>query len=311
MGSVRELARAARDIFGKQKEFSSPWVGHPLLNRLGMHGARIALSDAALQLRRLEVKGLGAPPELRVLEQEGVVVIPNALPAALFDSVREEARERVAAAALAHPEPTATTSRGFGPKLPFAGGFDRFDGNTLNRFWDITPEAMPGLHAAVRSQRMSALCRAASGFPHQPRRFWLYRTVAGDELQNPDPQRALHRDTFYSAIKLWLFFEDVSDADGPFQYVPGSHRMSRARYRWEHGQARAAVVSRGSGSFRVDVAELAGLGLPQPRAYPVPANTLIIADVRGFHRRGPGQAGADRLALYANLRTRPFSPLAY
>ena len=41
------------------------------------------------------------------------------------------------------------------------------------------------------------------------------------------------------------------------------------------------------------------------------APIVIIADLRGFHRRGPGRPGAARLALYANLRTRPFSPLAY
>ena len=310
MHAVREIASAAREIFGKEKEFSAAWVGHPLLNRLGMHGARIALSDAALRLRRLEAKALGAPSELSVLERDGVLVIPNALPAPLFASVRDEARALVARTARAHPEPTHATSRGFGSKLPFTGGFDRFDGGTLNRFWDIT-QATPGLYAAVRQPRLSALCRAASGFPHQPKRFWLYRTVAGAELQNPDPQRALHRDTFHSAIKLWLFFEDVADQDGPFEYVPGSQRMTRARYRWEHGQARAAVLSRGDGSFRVECAELSALGLPQPRAYPVAANTLIIADVRGFHRRGPGTPGAARLALYANLRTRPFSPLMY
>ena len=65
-------------------------------------------------------------------------------------------------------------------------------------------------------------------------------------------QRALHRDTFHSAIKLWLFLEDVTDADGPFEYVPGSHRMTRARYHWEHRKARVAADKRLGGSFRID-----------------------------------------------------------
>ena len=29
------------------------------------------------------------------------------------------------------------------------------------------------------------------------------------------------------------------------------------------------------------------LGLPQPRAFAVPANTLVVADTFGFHARGP------------------------
>lgn len=296
-------------IFGKNKEFSSPWVGHPQLNRLGLHVARIALTDAALQLRRIEVKALGAPPELKSLETQGVVVIPNALAPNVFAQVRDEAQASFAQAGARSPEPRVPGGRGFGPKLPFAGGFDRFDGNTLNRFLDLNESATPRTYALARSERIRELCRAATGFRHQPRRFWLYRTVAGDNADNPDPQRVLHRDTFHSAIKLWLFLEDVAETDGPFEYVHGSHRMSRARYRWEHAQARKASLKRGGGSFRIDPAELPALGLPPPRAYAVRENTLVIADVRGFHRRGGAQTGATRLALYANLRTSPFVPV--
>jgi hypothetical protein len=308
---ARDWLDALVDIFGKQKEFSTRWVGHPRLNRWGLHGGRIALTDAALRLRRLEIKALGAPAELAALEEHGVVVVPDVLAAPIFASVREEARACMARAESAHPEPAQPLGRGFGSRLPFAGGFDRFDGTTLNRFLDLTPEATPQSSAAVRSPRLSRLSRAASGFPHQPKRFWLYRTVAGDGLDNPDPQRELHRDTFHSAIKLWLFLEDVTTADGPVEYVLGSHRMSRARYRWEHAQALAAAAARGGGSFRIGAAELPGLGLAPPQAFPVRANTLIVADVRGFHRRGAARPGATRLALYGNLRTRPFSPFAY
>jgi hypothetical protein len=297
------------NIFGKQKDFSSGWVGHPELNRLGLHAARIALTDAALQLRRMEVKAFGAPPELKLLETQGVLAIPNALPPAVFAQVRDEARASFARAAAQWPEPRVAGSRGFGPKLPFTGGFDRFDGNTLNRFLDLNERLTPSSHALARSARISELCLAATGFRHQPHRFWLYRTVAGDDAANPDPQRALHRDTFHSAIKLWLFLDAVGETDGPFEYVHGSHRMSRARYRWEHAQARIASVKRRGGSFRVDPDELAALGLPPPRAYEVRENTLIIADVRGFHRRGAAVPGATRLAVYANLRTSPFLPL--
>lgn len=307
------LFRACAEIFSTEKHFSAPWVGHPGLNRLGLHGARIALTDAALRLRRLQVRAQGAPPELAELEAEGVVVIPNALPERQFAAVREEARLLVTQAQARQPQPVQATTRGFGPKLPFVGGFDRFDGDTLNRFIDLSPETTPELMACVRSERLERVCRAASGFNHQPHRFWLYLTVAGDEHRNPDPQRALHRDTFHSAIKLWLFLEDVEEADGPFQYVARSHRMTAARYRWELARAReAAAPGRGGGgSFRIDTQELAALDLEQPRSYPVPANTLIVADVRGFHRRGPAKLGATRLALYANLRTMPFSPVVY
>jgi hypothetical protein len=307
------LPQPLYDLFGVKKELSGPWLGNPRLNRFGLHAARIALTDAALRLRRSQLALLGSPPELETLERDGVLTISDLLPPEQFAALRAEAHARVAAGALADPAPAVAESRGFGPKRAIAGGFDRFDGDTLNRFFTLTPGTTPRACAVVRDARLAKLCRAASGFRHQPERFALYVTVAGDHARNPDPQRVLHRDTFHSTIKLWLFLDDVAEADGPFVYVPGSHRMSLARYRWELARARKATLGSADrgGSFRVTLPELAELGLPAPRSYPVRANTLVLADTRGFHRRGDATLGAKRLALYANLRSWPFSPVVY
>lgn len=302
------VIEAVTEIFGTQKEFSSRWVGSPRLNRWGLHRARIGLADAALGLRRLAVKRSGPPLGLATLERDGVLVVEDVLPVELFRSVRDEARASFAAAAELKAPPRQATSRGFGSRQSFLGGFDRFDGDTLNRFLDITERGAPAAHRAVRDARLAALCRAASGFNHQPHRFSLYLTVAGDNARNPDPQRDLHRDTFYSSIKLWLFLEDVALEDGPFEYVVGSHRMNPLRFAWERQRALDAAQRRGSGSFRIEPSELAALGLDAPKPFPVRQNTLVIADVRGFHRRGAGRISAARLAIYANLRTKPFSP---
>ena len=40
-----------------------------------------------------------------------------------------------------------------------------------------------------------------------------------------------------------------------------------------------------------------------------PANTLVLADVFGFHRRGRALQGRERLALYGWNRPYPFLPL--
>src|SRR4051812_24305252 len=75
----------------------------------------------------------------------------------------------------------------------------------------------------------------------------------------PTPiRRDLHRDTFQPAIKLWYFLDEVAQDDGPFEYVPGSHRMTRRRLRWEYRRALAAVAPGGDrgGSFRVGDSDL-------------------------------------------------------
>src|SRR3546814_16690873 len=48
-----------------------------------------------------------------------------------------------------------------------------------------------------------------------------------------DPQTALHSDTFHPTMKAWFFLHDVADDEGPFQYVPGSHRLTPERIAWE------------------------------------------------------------------------------
>jgi hypothetical protein len=297
------------DILGRTKDFSTRWVGSPLLNRLGLHPLRIAVTDACLRARR---GGLDAGAAGAALVRDGVAVVHDALPAATFAAMRDEAHAAIEAAARSHPLPAGGGERGFGKKRPFPGGFDRFDGGTLNRYLDID-ERLPATAAAVRDPGLAALCRFASGFRHRPGRFHVYQTVHGDQIDNPDPQRDPHRDTFHSAIKLWLFIDEATADHGPFMYSPGSHRMTAERYRWEY--RRACAASRGGpdrdGSFRIGDRDLAALGLPPLRAYPVPANTLVIADVRGFHRRGDAAAGATRLALYANLRLWPFTPVPY
>ena len=62
------------------------------------------------------------------------------------------------------------------------------------------------------------------------------------------------------------------------------------------------------GSFRIEPDELAALGLPAPRAFAVPANTLIVADTYGFHARGPSAGRSVRVEVWAYGRRSPFIP---
>lgn len=299
-GRLRELA-------SRTKSFDHRWVGDRRLNRIGLHPARIAIADLLTRVRRGQSGG--AP--VADLARDGVAVLRGFLPDDRAGAIRAEARGLIDRSIAAVPLPRGGVA-GFGAKQPFAGGFDRLDGSTLNRFLEVSHERTPAIAALARDPDFAALCAWASSYRHRPGKLSIYLTVQGDEVGFHDIQKDLHRDTFHSAIKLWYFVEPVADAAGPFEYVPGSHRMTAARYRWEYRRSLAArdldPESR-AGSFRVDLGELAGLGLPQPRRYPVPANTLVIADVRGFHRRGEGSPGAQRLCLYANLRPHPFSPV--
>jgi hypothetical protein len=131
---------------------------------------------------------------------------------------------------------------------------------------------------------------------------------------DPDPQTALHADTFHATVKAWYFLTDVAEDEGPFVYVPGSHRMTPERLAWEKERSIRAATGldrlSSRGSLRITKDELPALGLPAPRAFAVPANTLVVADTSGFHARGPSVRSSIRIEIWTYGRRNPFLPWA-
>jgi len=299
------------ELISSEKSFARKWIGHAKLNEYGLHKARIRLADACLAARRFQ--DLGTPANFGTFLRDGIVALPNYLPTDAFTAIKKEALESFAAAADTYPIVGNTVRKGFGDKQPFPGGFDRYDGGTLNRFLDITEEKTPACFKFASALGISQLYRKAAGTIRRPGKFQLYQTVHGDDGANPDNQKLLHRDTFHSAVKLWYFFKDVEPEHGPLDYVVGSHKMNDKRLKWEHQKSVRASSGRPGvtqgGAFRATPADLRYMGLPQPTSFPVKANTLVIADIRGFHRRGHAETHSERLGIYANFRPFPFSPV--
>ena len=187
-------------LLTRQKSFRDPWVGHPGLNRRWqLHRHRVQLAETLCLWRRLL-----RPAQLSSLERDGFVALENFLPQPEFEALRDEVEAVVGRASRLHPVQD-NTRPGFRPKQPFAGGFDRFDGGTLNRFLHIDPEQMPRAAAFSHDQRLSAGSRQVIGLPMNPRKLDIYLTVHGEETRTPDLQKVLHRDTFFRALKFWFF----------------------------------------------------------------------------------------------------------
>ena len=297
-------------LLTRTKSFRDPWVGSPFLNNhWQLHRRRVQLAEGLCRWRRLL-----RPVEVSALQRDGVIAIQNWLPADRFEALRDEVEQAVIDAERQHPIPPGERV-GFQPNQPFPGGFDRFDGGTLNRFLHIDAFALPHAADFASDPRLSRCSRQVIGLPQQARKLDIYLTVHGEESRTPDLQKELHRDTFFRALKFWYFLWPVLPEDGPFEYVPGSHRLGARRLRWEQRTADAAIRHQRqpdvSGSFRIHEDALADLDLPAPQAFTCPANTLVLADVFGFHRRGSALPGRRRLALYGWNRPYPFLPITW
>lgn len=290
-----------------RKDFGDRWIGSPLLNALRIHQLRLLASQLAWRGRHwLHPAARRQVP--RELFSEGIAVLPNYCPPEQFASVQLEVTRLAEKSEAASPF-VCHGEEGFGPPHPFEGGFDGWDGGTLNRFLEVgnaQKELLPSTHALLT--QLDQLGAAACANHFRTRRTSVYQTVCVNT--DVDPQTVTHRDTFMPSFKLWYFLQDVPVEAGPFEYLPKSHLLSRRRLIWEQAQAVAAArAGQGDGSFRADKGFVPLSEAGEPRSFPVKANTLIIADVRGFHRRGKAQVGSRRLALYGSYR--PKYPLRW
>lgn len=137
-----------------------------------------------------------------------------------------------------------------------------------------------------------------------------------NEPGNNDHQKLIHSDIFFPAIKFWYFPQQVSILDGPLNYVRGSTKLTRQLLNFYYQQVLDICSDIGSGgtvfpgwrgkdhvegSFRVSEEELDEMGY-HIEPVMVPANTLVIANVFGFHARGDALVKNIRTAIHGSIR---------
>lgn len=293
-------------VFTSNKSFALPIIGSPFLNKLGLHTLRMRLANGFLTLRRFQVAGFSRPNEFKHFSRDGILVMEDFLPKDDFRALVKEVKNTMLEVDDQAPIQNYGDV-GFGQKHTFDWGFDRYDGDTLNRFYSIKPEHR-ATHAFINNKRLRKLTSLFAGTYHDSSKYLIYKLFHGKEDTNADIQKAIHRDTFHSAIKLWFFLEDVEEKHGPFHYAPGTHRLTNGRLHWEKNRSIQASHENKGGAFRIGAEELTALGDGQLTSYPVKANTLVVADIRGFHCRGAAIEHQSRLSIYANIRPAPFLP---
>jgi len=265
-------------------------IGSRWLNEQGLHAARVRLAHRISAMRRRHLAGLVTEADRAAFESDGFVIRPNFLPEAEFGELLQQVK--------AYREGLREIS----------------EGDTILRKIALDPKtlaALPALRRLLRLPEWRGLIRYIGSRDAEPV-VWIQSILRHAHEGPPDPQTTLHADTFHPTVKAWLFLTDVAADAGPFTYVPGSHRLTPERLAWERRMSLAARHSPDpeirQGSFRLAPEELAALGLPEPRIFAVPANTLIVADTFGFHARGPSAGRSVRVEIWAYGRRSPFVP---
>ena len=282
---------AAELLTGAKSFLDNPLIGSPKLNAKGLHAWRVAKAHAMADKRRETLAAVVDPGDLAAYRRDGFVAIENFLPADIFAQLRDQT-------------------------LAFEGpAREMVQGDAITRRYAIDPEAIraiPAVKAFRDHPRFQALAHYVASFDVEPL-LYIQSILTHRFDAPPDPQVNLHADTFHPTMKAWFFLEDVAADEGPFTYVPGSHKLTPARLDWERRRS-LSVRDEGDrlsarGSFRIERQELSTLGLPQPVSLAVPANTLVVADTFGFHARGEALRRSTRIELWAYSRRNPFLPV--
>ncbi|QMT61598.1 hypothetical protein [Legionella sp. PC997] len=294
-------------LFSNKKTFTGP-LGNVIANYCGLHVVRIILSDVIQFIKKLPFYLL-APKSAFEFNKNGLLILENFLDPQKFLLVQKEIEKHINQLPKALPN---LEQQMYGDKLKRATGYDRYDGDTLNRFDHVPRNSM--VQFVFKNARMHRLTLALFGMLNTPMRYFMYTLCHGDEASLPDSQKLTHRDTFHHTYKIWYFTHDVELASGPFEYSTGSHALTWKRLRWEYRRSiqicSDQTMSRG-GALRISDEELANMDLKPPQSLCVKANTMIIANTRGFHRRGFAEQGTIRTSVFGYFRPLAFFPLVH
>lgn len=275
---------------GANSFVDNPILGNPFFNALGLHAKRVVLAAQLTAQRRQQLEHLVSAEDKAFFDEHGFVIKENFMAEQDFLGLQQE---------LLGTEFEAR---------------ETLQGDTVTRriaLDGLTLENLPFTRQLLNDPVWQGLLSYIGSFRAQPL-IYLQSILTNVRVFRADPQTNLHADTFHSSVKAWLFLHDVAEDEGPFVYVPGSHRLTPERLAWEKQRSLTVTSSdrmSSRGSLRIKSKELAALGLPPPKAFAVKKNTLVVADTFGFHARGQTSKPAVRVEVWAFSRRNPFLPV--
>jgi hypothetical protein len=261
------------------------------LNLLGAQVFRTIAARSIYNARSVEV-GDDVKDKLEILERDGLVVWSDFLSPAHFEGVSRECFDLVPA----HREVLNRSS----------------GANSLHALHvrKVDAELMPNIHLLLADPRLQELLEGAERHPLGPLSKYakIEHLMQGKVEDIADPQSSHHSDTFFNCHKAWYYVAPVSIQNGPLTFSKGSHKLTPRRLGYIYKDS-CMRTQEDDPSRRVTAEELAEIG--DPMVLTCPANTLVVANVCGYHSRLQGEIGAERWAVQIGLRTDPFRTLPW
>lgn len=137
------------------------------------------------------------------------------------------------------------------------------------------------------------------------------------EKNGEDAQYRYHADIFAPSLKWWYFPDEVKEEHGPLCYAEKTCSLNKNILKWWYEETLKITSNQyipewknpghSEGSPRIEIDKLKEMGYDMKKMICEP-NTLIIANVHGFHCRGKPQNWEKNIrnAVHGSIRCEPF-----
>jgi hypothetical protein len=266
-------------------------IRNTFLNLIGLQVFRILTARLIFNIRSILLFS-NFSDEQKILRKDGIVIIKNFYPNDKFEKLKNEFDNAKNLGGI-HSEVN--------------------DGDSIltrYKFSRRTIDAnLPQTKDLLSNPRLLDLIYAGEARKFSPIAAW-FTHITHLENKTGKSIRAeaekLHYDIFYHNTKVFYFMSDVTEKAAPFNFSPGTHRLSIKRLWYEYKKSFTYKKQKNE-VFQVNEKEESFLGLKNNNIKAiVPANTLVIFDGLAFHRRGDFSSGTERSAIYLQFRHNPF-----
>jgi hypothetical protein len=301
--TVSDLFQKARKlpVLRSSSRTSPPYhVGSVIENRLGFQVYRVLGKALARQFRR-RYEPANTNEFSNILHRDGLLVIERFLDQDSFAAVANEFENANSASQL-RPYKDAAGAKLYRRQLRLAEISDQ----------------LPVTKSLFRDNKfLDDIVSAAIRRPIEKRPEVLldtYQRVNQDGEDN-DIENILHADLHVPTIKMFFYLDKADSCNGAFIYAKGSHRLTFPRIAHEYELSIREAKSSCGRSVPERMQERRAnqvrniIGDDARRRMRIKetqvcaeANTLVIANNMGFHRRGEFASDRPRKALLINYR---------
>ena len=265
----------------------------PLANKIGIPVIRVIISNLLIFLRRLKNCRAQTTDEKKLID-DGIIVIPNFLPNEDFFKLKQEINNQI------------SNSNDF--KISEAG-------STKTKSFNIDSEKCrnyPAIQKFIENKELIRLISVGEGKRvfNQIDSFRFETIKFGDPQNDTDINVPFHADVHFHSHKVLFYIDNVTMDNAPFAYCVKSHKNNFKRLWFEF--RRGLLSNAHESSWRIEdnlnkkfVKDYFNDLMKMKLKVIAKPNTLIIANVHGFHQRGKAINETERSIIRISYRYNP------